>query len=138
MKTSVIMHSDTNPRILLVDDFVTMRRVVRNMLQELGYTKIDEAASGELALEQIRATNYDKVIIDCDMEGMDGLAVLKAIRASSECYDLPVLMLFPRDRKEHQTIKEAGATHIFGPKTFSIATLEEGLRKVQKSHRTSV
>ena len=83
---------DKNMKILVVDDFPTMRRIVRNLLKELGYSNVDEAEDGAAGLARLKGGGFDFVISDWNMPNLDGLAMLKAIRADAALTHLPVLM----------------------------------------------
>ena len=80
-------------KILIVDDFATMRKILRNILKELGYTDLLEAEDGQAALEILRREKVDLVISDWNMPNMDGLSLLKAIRSDEALKDTPVLMV---------------------------------------------
>jgi two-component system chemotaxis response regulator CheY len=80
-------------RFLVVDDFATMRRIVRNLLKELGFSSIDEAEDGLVALQKLRAGGYGFVVSDWSMPNMDGLTLLRTMRADPQLRDLPVLMI---------------------------------------------
>lgn len=85
---------------LVVDDFSTMRRIVRNLLKELGFSKIEEAEDGVDALEKIRAGNIDFVVADWNMPNMDGLELLKTIRGDDALKHIPVLMVTAEAKKK--------------------------------------
>lgn len=85
---------------LVVDDFSTMRRIVRNLLKELGYNKIEEAEDGVDALEKIRAGQIDFVVADWNMPNMDGLELLKTIRADDALKHIPVMMVTAEAKKK--------------------------------------
>ena len=84
---------DKSMKILVVDDFPTMRRIVRNLLKELGYSNVDEAEDGAAGLSRLRGGGYDFVISDWNMPNLDGLSMLKEIRADASLSHLPVLMV---------------------------------------------
>ncbi|MDT8850496.1 response regulator, partial [Pantoea dispersa] len=88
-------------RFLVVDDFATMRRIVRNLLQELGYSNIDEAEDGQDALNKLRGGNIDFVITDWNMPNLDGLELLTAIRNDAAMRTMPVLMVTAEAKKEN-------------------------------------
>ncbi len=93
--------ADKELRFLVVDDFSTMRRIVRNLLKELGFNNVDEAEDGADALNKLRAGPIDFVISDWNMPNMDGLALLQNIRADSALAALPVLMVTAEAKKEN-------------------------------------
>jgi two-component system, chemotaxis family, chemotaxis protein CheY len=111
-------------RFLVVDDFATMRRIVRNLLQELGYSNIDEAEDGQDALNKLRGGNIDFVITDWNMPNLDGLELLTAIRNDAAMRTMPVLMVTAEAKKEN--IIASG----YVVKPFTAATLEEKLGKI--------
>ena len=115
---------------LVVDDFSTMRRIVRNLLKELGYNKIEEAEDGVDALEKIRAGQIDFVVADWNMPNMDGLELLKTIRADDALKHIPVMMVTAEAKKENIiAAAQAGASgYVVNP--FTAAILEEKLNKV--------
>lgn len=92
---------DKSMKILVVDDFPTMRRIVRNLLKELGYSNVDEAEDGHAALTRLRSGDFDFVISDWNMPNLDGLAMLQAIRADAKLMHLPVLMVTAEAKKEN-------------------------------------
>ena len=85
--------ADTNMKFLVVDDFSTMRRIVRNLLKELGFQNVDEAEDGVVALSKLRGSQFDFVVSDWNMPNMTGIDLLKEIRADDNLKHLPVLMV---------------------------------------------
>ena len=122
--------SNPSMRFLVVDDFSTMRRIVRNLLKELGYTNADEAEDGAAALSKLRAEKFDFVVSDWNMPNMTGIDLLKNIRADENLKHLPVLMITAEARKEN--IIEAAQNRASGyiVKPFTAATLDEKLTKI--------
>jgi len=122
--------ADKNLKILVVDDFSTMRRIVRNLLKELGYTNVDEAEDGVVALQKLKGSNFQFVVTDWNMPNMTGIELLKAIRADVALKPLPVLMITAEAKKEN--IVEAAQNGASGyiVKPFTAATLEEKLNKI--------
>jgi two-component system chemotaxis response regulator CheY len=115
-------------RCLVVDDFVTMRRVVRGYLREIGIDDVVEAADGKAALAQLRATPCDVVITDIEMPTLGGFALLSSIKRDAELKHLPVLMVTAEARRDEiLRCSQAGAT-AYLVKPFTRATLEEKLR----------
>src|SRR3954466_8997852 len=102
--------ADPNTKFLVVDDFSTMRRIVRNLLKELGYSNVDEAEDGSMALSKLRSESFDFVISDWNMPVMDGLTMLQNIRADAALSKMPVLRV-PAEAKKENIIAaaEAGA-----------------------------
>ena len=123
----------SSTRFLVVDDFSTMRRIVRNLLKELGYVTVEEAEDGAAALKRLRAERFDFVISDWNMPNMTGLELLKAIRADSSLQSIPVLMITAEARKENIIdAAQAGASGYI-VKPFTAATLDEKLAKIFKN-----
>lgn len=122
--------ADKNMKFLVVDDFSTMRRIVRNLLKELGFTNVDEAEDGVVALGKLKGSNFEFVVTDWNMPNMSGLELLKAIRADASLKHLPVLMVTAEAKKENIIeAAQAGASG-YVVKPFTAATLEEKLNKV--------
>jgi len=122
--------ADKNMKFLVVDDFSTMRRIVRNLLKELGFNNADEAEDGVAALQKLRNSKFDFVVSDWNMPNMTGLELLKAIRADAELKHLPVLMVTAEAKKENIIeAAQAGASG-YVVKPFTAATLEEKLNKI--------
>jgi two-component system chemotaxis response regulator CheY len=122
--------SDTNMKILIVDDFNTMRRIVRNLLKEIGYSNTDEAEDGQVALSKLRAARYDFVVSDVNMPNMNGFDLLRQIRADAALKGLPVLLVTAEAKKEDiVSAAQAGASGYI-VKPFTKATLEEKLQKI--------
>jgi len=119
-----------NMKFLVVDDFETMRRVVRNLLKELGYSNVHEARDGAEALEKLRASgDFEFVISDWNMPTMDGMSMLKTIRAEAALAKLPVLMVTAEATKDNIiTAAKAGASG-YVVKPFTAAVLQEKLGK---------
>ena len=117
-------------KFLIVDDFSTMRRIVRNLLQDLGYTNITEADDGKTALPMLQAGDFEFLITDWNMPGMPGIELLKAVRADAKLAKLPVLMLTAEAKREQ--IIEAAQAGVNGYviKPFTAATLKEKLDKI--------
>lgn len=122
--------ADKNMKFLVVDDFSTMRRIVRNLLKELGFTNVDEAEDGVVALGKLKGGNFEFVVSDWNMPNMTGIELLKAIRADATLKHLPVLMVTAEAKKENIIeAAQAGASG-YVVKPFTAATLEEKLNKV--------
>ncbi len=117
-------------KILVVDDFPTMRRIVRNLLKELGYSNVDEAEDGAAGLSRLRSGGYDFVISDWNMPNLDGLAMLKEIRADAALLHLPVLMVTAEAKKENIIAAAQAGANGYVVKPFTSATLEEKLNKI--------
>ena len=122
------MSNDMN--ILVVDDFSTMRRIIKNLLHDLGYAKVTEADDGNTALPLLKAGNFDFLITDWNMPGMPGLELLKQVRADARLAKLPVLMLTAEAKREQ--IVEAAQAGVSGYviKPFTAQTLKEKIDKI--------
>jgi two-component system chemotaxis response regulator CheY len=119
-------------KFLIVDDFATMRRIVRNLLKEIGHQNADEAEDGQDALKKLRASAFDFVVSDVNMPNMNGFELLRQIRADDALKSLPVLMVTAEAKKEDIiTAAQAGASGYI-VKPFTKATLEEKLAKILK------
>jgi two-component system chemotaxis response regulator CheY len=122
--------ADKNMKFLVVDDFSTMRRIVRNLLKELGYTNVDEAEDGVAGLNKLKGSNFEFVVTDWNMPNMTGIDMLRAIRADPQLKHLPVLMITAEAKKENiiEAAKAGASGYIVKP--FTAATLEEKLNKI--------
>ena len=116
--------------ILVVDDFSTMRRIIKNLLHDLGYAKVTEADDGNTALPLLKSGNFDFLITDWNMPGMPGLELLKQVRADARLAKLPVLMLTAEAKREQ--IVEAAQAGVSGYviKPFTAQTLKEKIDKI--------
>lgn len=121
---------DKNSRILIVDDFSTMRRIVKNLLHDLGYANTSEADDGRTAWAALQAGSFDLVVTDWNMPGMTGLELLKSIRSDARLAPLKVLMVTAEAQREQ--IIEAAKAGVNGYiiKPFTAATLKEKLEKM--------
>ncbi len=121
---------DHNMKILVVDDFATMRRIIKNILKELGYQNIDEADDGGSALAKLKLESFDFVITDWNMPSVSGLELLKSIRSDPKLKDMPVLMVTAEALKENivQAVKEGVNNYIVKP--FTADTLKEKIDKI--------
>ncbi len=126
--------ADKNLKFLVVDDFSTMRRIVRNLLKELGYTNVDEAEDGVVALQKLKSGNYQFVVSDWNMPNMTGIDLLRAIRADAALRHLPVLMVTAEAKKENIIAAAQAGASGYVVKPFTAATLEEKLNKVFEKH----
>jgi len=121
---------DLKMRILVVDDFSTIRRIVKNILKQIGYTEIDEAEDGNGALAKLRQDKYDLIVSDWNMPNMTGLDLLKAIRADGALNGIPVLMVTAEAKKENvvEAIKAGVNNYIVKP--FTAEVLREKIEKI--------
>jgi len=117
-------------KILVVDDFSTMRRIVKNLLGDLGFKNIEEADDGNTALPKLQSGNFDFLVTDWNMPGMTGIDLLKAVRADPNLSSLPVLMVTAESKREQ--IIEAAQAGVNGyvVKPFTAGTLEEKINKI--------
>lgn len=124
------MNMDKGIRILIVDDFSTMRRIVKNLLNDLGFTNTAEADDGSTALIELKKVHFDLIITDWNMPGMPGIDLLKAVRADPALAKIPVLMVTAEAKREQ--IIEAAQAGVNGYviKPFTAATLEDKLAKI--------
>ncbi|WP_068639276.1 chemotaxis response regulator CheY [Thauera butanivorans] len=122
--------SDPKLKFLVVDDFSTMRRIVRNLLKELGYTNVDEAEDGAIALQKLTAGQFDFVVTDWNMPNMDGLTLLQTIRRTPQLKHLPVLMITAEAKKENIIAAAQAGASGYVVKPFTAATLAEKLQKI--------
>jgi two-component system chemotaxis response regulator CheY len=121
---------DKSMKILVVDDFPTMRRIVRNLLKELGFGNVDEAEDGAAGLAKLKGGGFDFVISDWNMPNMDGLTMLKSIRADASLSHLPVLMVTAEAKKENIIAAAQAGANGYVVKPFTAATLDEKLSKI--------
>ncbi len=117
-------------RFLVVDDFSTMRRIVRNLLKELGFVNVQEAEDGVEALKKLRSDTFDFVVSDWNMPNMTGIELLREIRKDAKLKTLPVLMVTAEAKRENIIeAAQAGASG-YVVKPFTAATLDEKLKKI--------
>lgn len=121
---------DKDMKIMVVDDFATMRGIIKNLLRDLGYTNISEADDGNTALPALRTGRFDFLITDWNMPGMTGLELLRAVRSDPALAKLPVLMVTAEAKREQ--IVEAAQAGINGyvVKPFTANTLKEKIDKI--------
>ena len=123
---------NTNMKILIVDDFSTMRRIVRGLLKEIGYNNAEEAEDGAVALQMLKNMKFDFVVSDINMPNMNGFELLAAIKKEDSLKHLPVLMVTAEARKEDivRAAQDGAAGYIVKP--FTKATLEEKVIKIMQ------
>ena len=121
---------DRDMKILIVDDFATMRRILKNLFRELGFTNTHEADDGDTALPMLQSGNFDFVVSDWNMPRMNGLDLLRAVRADVNLNTLPVLMVTAESKRER--IVEAAEAGVNGyvVKPFTAGTLEEKINEI--------
>ena len=123
--------SDPTPlKFLVVDDFSTMRRIVRGLLKEMGCTNVTEAEDGAVALAMLKAQRFDFVVSDINMPNMNGFELLKAIKAEETLRHLPVLMVTAEARKEDIVLAAQSGAAGYIVKPFSKATLEDKVQRI--------
>lgn len=124
------MAVDMNMNILIVDDYKTMLRIMRNLLRQLNFINVDEASDGAAALEKLRSKSYGLVISDWNMEPMTGLQLLKEIRADSQLRSLPFIMVTAESKSENViAAKQAGVSNYI-VKPFNADTLKGKMASV--------
>ncbi|MFN3566344.1 MAG: chemotaxis response regulator CheY [Burkholderiaceae bacterium] len=124
-----------DPRFLVVDDFSTMRRIVRNLLKEIGFGNVEEAEDGSVALAMLRSSKFDFVVSDINMPNMNGFELLKNMRADETLKSIPVLMVTAEAKKEDIVAAAQSGASGYIVKPFTKATLEEKVQKIlQKNH----
>ncbi|GAB3667483.1 chemotaxis response regulator CheY [Ramlibacter alkalitolerans] len=128
------MTSASELKFLIVDDFSTMRRIVRNLLKEAGYAHADEAEDGAVALNKLRNGKFDFVLADINMPNMNGFELLTAMRADPQLKAVPVLMITAEARKEDIVLAAQSGASGYIVKPFTKATLEEKVAKILQKH----
>jgi len=127
----------TDMKFLIVDDFSTMRRIVRGLLKEIGYNNAEEAEDGAVALTMLKNAKFDFVVSDINMPNMNGFELLAAVKADASLKHLPVLMVTAEARKEDivRAAQDGAAGYIVKP--FTKATLEEKVQKIMQKLATA-
>ena len=126
------MTNPTDLKFLIVDDFSTMRRIVRGLLKEMGCNNADEAEDGAVALTMLKTAKYDFVVSDINMPNMNGFDLLKAVKADPGLKHLPVLMVTAEARKEDIVLAAQTGAAGYIVKPFTKATLEEKVQKIMQ------
>ena len=121
---------DKSMKILVVDDFSTMRRIIKNLLKDLGFSNIREADDGSTALPMLQQGDFEFVVTDWNMPGMQGIDLLRAIRADDKLKHLPVLMVTAEAKKEQIVAAAQAGVNGYVVKPFTAATLKEKLDKI--------
>jgi len=121
---------DKNMKVLVVDDFSTMRRIVKNLLRDLGFTNIQEADDGSTALPMLQGGDFDFVVTDWNMPGMQGIDLLKAIRADASLAHIPVLLITAEAKKEQIIMAAQAGVNGYIVKPFTAGTLKTKLDKI--------
>jgi two-component system chemotaxis response regulator CheY len=121
---------DMNMPILVVDDYKTMLRIIRNLLKQLGFNNVDEATDGSVALQKLRDKKYGLVISDWNMEPMSGLELLKEVRADQRLRELPFIMVTAESKSENVVAAKSAGVSNYIIKPFNAATLKTKLTAV--------
>ena len=124
------MSNPTDLKFLIVDDFSTMRRIVRGLLKEMGCNNVEEAEDGAVALTMLRNGRFDFVVSDINMPNMNGFDLLKACKADDSLKHIPVLMVTAEARKEDIVLAAQSGAAGYIVKPFTKATLEEKVQKI--------
>ncbi|MBA6340500.1 chemotaxis response regulator CheY [Colwellia sp. MB02u-10] len=121
---------EKNMKVLVVDDFSTMRRIIKNLLRDLGFTNISEADDGNTALPMLKTGDFDFVVTDWNMPVMQGIDLLKAIRADEKLSHIPVLMVTAEAKKDQIVMAAQAGVNGYIVKPFTAATLSAKLDKI--------
>ena len=123
---------DFGMKVLVVDDFSTMRRIVKNTLRQIGFTNIEEAEDGQKAYDRLIVEKFDFVVSDWNMPNMSGIDLLRKVRATPQIKDIPFLMVTAEAKQENivEAIKAGVSNYIVKP--FTVATLDEKVKKIFK------
>ncbi len=121
---------DKNMKILIVDDFSTMRRIIKNLLRDLGFNDTTEADDGQTALPLLKSGKFDFLVTDWNMPGMDGLTLLKTVRADENLKDMPVLMVTAEAKREQIVVAAQAGVNGYIVKPFTAVTLKEKIEKI--------
>ena len=125
------------PRFLVVDDFLTMRRVVRGLLKEIGFDDVDEADDGVAALAKLKSQPYDFVICDIGMPIMSGIDLLRMVRTDAALRHIPMLMVTAEARKEDIVLAVQNGAAGYLVKPFTKEALEERVKKALRDHASA-
>lgn len=121
---------DRDMKILIVDDFSTMRRIVKNLLRDLGLNNTAEADDGQTAWPMLQTGKYDFLVTDWNMPGMDGLTLLRTVRADEKLKDMPVLMVTAEAKRDQIVIAAQAGVNGYVVKPFTAITLKEKIDKI--------
>ena len=125
------MAVDMNMNVLIVDDYNTMLRIIKNLLKQLGFRNVDEATDGEMALEKVKNKAYGLIISDWNMEPMTGLDLLKAVRGSTEPYqNVPFIMVTAESKTENVVAAKQAGVNNYIVKPFNAQTLKTKMTAV--------
>ena len=129
------MNKDIN--ILIVDDFSAMRQIIRDLLHDLGFDNTAEADDGQTALPMLKTGNFDFLVTDWSMPAMDGLTLLKTVRADEQLGDLPVLMVTAEAKREQIVDAAEAGVNAYIVKPFTAETLKDKIDKIFRQAETS-
>lgn len=121
---------DKNMKILIVDDFSTMRRIVKNLLRDLGFTNTAEADDGNTALPMLKNGDFDFLVTDWNMPGMTGIELLKEVRADDQLKSMPVLMVTAEAKRDQIVAAAQAGVNGYVVKPFTAAVLKEKIEKI--------
>ncbi|WJW74558.1 chemotaxis response regulator CheY [Thiohalobacter sp. IOR34] len=121
---------DKNMKILIVDDFSTMRRIIKNLLRDLGFNNTQEADDGTTALPMLQSGDFDFLVTDWNMPGMTGIDLLKAVRADPKLASMPVLMVTAEAKKDQIVTAAQAGVNGYIVKPFTAVTLKEKIDKI--------
>ena len=121
---------DTSIKVLVVDDFATMRRILKNILKQLGFTNIVEADDGTTAMEELKKNNYDLIISDWNMPKMTGLELLKRVRSDEALKGIPFLMVTAEAQKQNVIEAVQAGVSNYVVKPFTAEAISEKLNKI--------
>ena len=125
------MAVDKNMNILIVDDYTTMLRIIKNLLKQLGFNNVDEATDGTMALEKIKAKDYGLVISDWNMEPMTGIELLRHVRSSNDNYkNVPFIMITAESKTENVVAAKKAGVNNYIVKPFNAETLKQKIAAV--------
>lgn len=124
------MAVDTNMKVLIVDDYETMLRVLKNLLQQLSFTNVEEATDGSMALEKLRQGDFGIVISDWNMEPMSGIDLLREVRSDDSLKELPFIMITAETRSENIDAAKAAGVSNYIVKPFNAETLKTKMASV--------
>lgn len=124
------MAVDKNMAVLIVDDYKTMLRIIRNLLRQIGFNNVDEASDGATALQKLRRDNFGLVISDWNMEPMTGLQLLKEVRADEKLRNLPFIMVTAESKTENVIAAKKAGVNNYIVKPFNAATLKTKMTAV--------
>lgn len=124
------MEANKDMNILIVDDFSTMRRIIKNLLRDLGYSNTQEADDGTTAFPMLKKGGFDFLVTDWNMPGMSGMELLQKVRADPGLSDLPVLMVTAEAKREQIVAAAEAGVNGYIVKPFTAVTLKEKIEKI--------